>query len=130
MRTTVSIATGFLLVAPLFAAEPGATDESKPELETITVPEGVVRIAETDPVDVDIRALDSGIVCERYVPTGSRISATRCVTRSNEELAESERKIVRQDIEAMRRQQMDRALMRQRSIEAFARQMRAAGATN
>lgn len=122
MRARVGAAIGCLLLSPVFGAEPRKAVEA--ELEVIELPASAVRIGLEDPIVIDALLRDSDEVCERYVPTGSRISAQRCTLKSAPSAAEQ--KQLRQDIDQMRRLQMDRELAQQRAIAAMMQMMRRA----
>ncbi|HEY5567050.1 MAG TPA: hypothetical protein VIM81_07375 [Gammaproteobacteria bacterium] len=63
---------------------------------------------------VDVRELDNGTVCERRVPTGSRIAEEWCYTQAEYEARrEANQDILRQDMEEMRQQQETRRIAQQ-----------------
>lgn len=120
MGSIVLIVTSTVLLAPLGVTHAQAME---PALRPIELPGSAVRISLEAPMVVDARALEPDLVCERYVPTGSRISSERCVLRADSELSATQRRILRRDIEAMRRMQTDRAMATQRAAEAFRQAM-------
>lgn len=128
MRTSITLAVSLLVLSPVLAADPEPADEAEAKAEASPPPASAKREPSDDALVVDAGSLEASVVCERYVPTGSRISRTRCVARGETEQSEAERRMLRQDVDQMRRQQMDRALAQQRAVEDFARRAAAARA--
>jgi len=82
-------------------------------LRAVDLPPNVSRLGDVEVVDAD--ALDTGLVCERFVPTGSRIAQQRCFTREESEAEAAVREmILHSEMEEMRRQQQEMA--RQRAL--------------
>jgi hypothetical protein len=77
-------------------------------LEPTDVP---AQLAAADAQIIDVRELDNGAVCERRIPTGSRISEEWCYTQAEYEARrEANRDILRQDMDQMRQQQEARRI--------------------
>ena len=68
-------------------------------------------VAANDVETVDISELDTGLVCERSAPTGSRISEQTCYTREQYAAREAiEQETAQRDVNEMRELQRSREL--------------------
>jgi hypothetical protein len=82
---------------------PVATDASDP---TGAAP----IVAANDVETIDVSELDTGLVCERSAPTGSRISEQSCYTREQYAARQAEQETAQRDVNEMRELQRNRAL--------------------
>lgn len=108
-----------LLVAGCAANSPetATTDQSEPTDAAATLAS-----AET----IDVSELDTGLICERATPTGSRIAEQQCYTKEQyEQWQASVRETVQRDVNEMRDLQRSRELAEQaaarQAIEAAMR---------
>jgi hypothetical protein len=82
-------------------------------------------VAANDVETVDISELDTGLVCERTAPTGSRISEQTCYTREQYAARQAMQQTVQRDVNEMRELQRSRALAEQAArSQAMGRAMR------
>jgi hypothetical protein len=82
-------------------------------------------VAANDVETVDIAELDTGLVCERTAPTGSRISEQTCYTREQYAARQAMQQTVQRDVNEMRELQRSRALAEQAArSQAMGRAMR------
>jgi hypothetical protein len=110
MRHRLTAALPLVLLAACASSptdEPVATDPTVPTDTTATLAANEVEI-------IDITKLDTGRVCERVVPTGSRIAQQWCYTR-DEYLAQQAAMHgdIQRDMADLRRQQQVRQMAEQ-----------------
>jgi hypothetical protein len=87
-----------------------------PTLELIGISKTLTPL---DATTLDVSELDNGMVCERRIPTGSRIASKWCYTREVYETREAAKDdILRQDFEEMRQQQQARQMAEQARRQA------------
>ena len=128
MRASITVAMSLLALSSALAADPEPADQAEAKVEASKPPASDDGATNGEPLVVDADSLEAKVVCERYVPTGSRISSQRCVSRDDLEQSDAERRMLRRDVDEIRRLQMDRALAQQRAAEEFVRRAAAASA--
>jgi hypothetical protein len=83
----------------------------------------VVAAAEESARTVELEELDNGVICERRVPTGSRISYETCYTREEQEARQAAmREFTQRDFEEMRQLQENRRLAEEEARRQIAQQ--------
>jgi hypothetical protein len=106
-RLSASLPALFLIACA--SSPPGALVEAGAADPTGAAP----IVAANDVETVDISELDTGLVCERSTPTGSRISEQTCYTREQYAARQAMQEQVQRDVNEMRDLQRSRALAEQ-----------------
>jgi hypothetical protein len=124
MISRLAVVVGCLSFAGAALADSNAAESAAAatpaKLETIELPPGVGKLVLSDTRVVEIDSLDTGLECQRRVPTGSRIATQNCYTREEAQSRAIAQQAARRSVEELRDlqmyQEMARAEARRRAI--------------